>query len=46
MLVPSYIPLINKKEANSVFKVVKSGWISQGNKVKEFEKKIQQFLNF
>ena len=45
MIVPSYIPLINKKEANSVFKVVKSGWISQGSKVKEFEKKIQQFLN-
>ena len=45
MLVPSYIPLINNKEANSVFKVVKSGWISQGKKVKEFEKKIQQFLN-
>lgn len=45
MRVPSYIPLINNKEAHSVYKVVKSGWISQGRKVKEFEKKIEQFLN-
>ena len=44
--IPVNTPLISKKDALSVFKSVKSGWISsEGPNVKKFEKKISKFLN-
>ncbi len=44
--IPVNTPLINKKDALSVFKSVQSGWISsEGPNVRIFEKKISKFLN-
>ena len=39
------VPYITNDEANSVYDVVKSGWISMGEKVKQFEKNIAKFTN-
>ena len=44
--IPVNTPLINNKDALSVAKTIKSGWISsEGPSVKEFEKKIAKFLD-
>ena len=44
--IPVNTPLINNKDALSVAKEIKSGWISsEGPSVKEFEKKIAKFLD-
>ena len=44
--IPVNTPLINNKDALSVAKAIKSGWISsEGPSVKEFEKKIAKFLD-
>ena len=44
--IPVNTPLINNKDALSVAKTIKSGWISsEGPSVKEFEKKIAKVLD-
>ena len=44
--IPVNTPLINNKDALSVAKTIKSGWISsEGPSVKEFENKIAKFLD-
>ena len=35
--IPIASPIIEEEEARAVYNVVKSGWISMGKKVKEFE---------
>lgn len=42
--IPLADPLINEEEAKSVFDVVKSGWIREGEFVNQFEKKIAGHL--
>lgn len=39
--IPSANTFIDDKEADEVYKTVKSGWISMGKKVEEFEEKIK-----
>jgi len=43
--IPIAKPIIDIEEADAVYKQVKSGWISMGKKVKEFESKIQNYLS-
>ena len=44
--IPVNTPLINNKDALSVAKTIKSGWISsEGPSVKEFENKVAKFLD-
>lgn len=43
--IPVAQPFIGKEEASAAFKVVKKGWISMGEKVKQFEKNIAKFTN-
>ena len=38
--IPIAKPLINQEETKAVNKAIKSGWITMGKKVKEFERKI------
>ena len=38
--IPIANPNIDTKEAQAVYEVIKSGWISMGKKVQELEKKI------
>ena len=42
--IPVANPYFDLKEANAVYQVIKSGWISMGKKVKEFEKKICKYI--
>ncbi len=45
-IIPVSSPLITKKDANAVYKVVKSGWVSSnGKEILEFEKKLAKFVN-
>lgn len=37
-------PLIGKEEINSVIEVLKSGWLTTGPKVREFEENMQKYL--
>ena len=43
--IPIAKPFIDIEEADSVYKQVKSGWISMGKKVKQFESMIQDYLS-
>ena len=43
-LIPIANPCIEEEEARAAYEVVKSGWISMGLKVKEFEENICQYL--
>ncbi len=38
-----FTPDIREKEINNVIEVLKSGWITTGNKTKEFERKIEKY---
>jgi perosamine synthetase len=42
--IPLADPGIGEEEAKAVFEVVKSGWIRQGQKVEEFERKFARYL--
>ncbi len=42
--IPVDNPTVDIQEAKAVFKQVKSGWISMGKKVKEFESKVEKFI--
>lgn len=42
-MIPITKPYFNNKEIEAVKTVIKSGWVVQGPKVKEFEKKIARF---
>lgn len=42
--IPVANPTVGIDEANSVYKQVKSGWISMGKKVEEFENKVKKFV--
>ena len=44
-IIPVANPNIGKDEAQSAYKVIKSGWVSMGKKVSEFESKIANFTN-
>ena len=37
-------PVIDQKEIDAVVKVLKSGWLTTGPKVKEFEENMQNYL--
>lgn len=43
--IPIANPQISEQEANSVYKVVKKGWLSMGKTVEELEEKIKKYLN-
>ena len=43
MNIPFSPPDIREKEINNVIEVLKSGWITTGNKTKEFERKIAKY---
>mgnify|MGYP005996055509 FL=1 len=44
--IPVSSPLITSNDAKSVYKVVKSGWVSSsGKEIVEFEKKLAKFVN-
>ena len=45
MFIPVASPLIDENEAKAVYNVVKSGWISMGKKVQEFEKLFCEYSN-
>ena len=40
-IIPVANPNIGINEAKVAYKVIKSGWVSMGKKVEEFEKKLQ-----
>ena len=42
--IPIAQPVIGKEEADAVYEVIKSGWISMGKKVEEFEKLCCDYL--
>ena len=42
--IPIANPNIETKEAQAVYEVIKSGWISMGKKVQELEKKMPRSL--
>ena len=42
--IPVANPTIDSEEAKAVFKQVKSGWISMGKKVQEFECMVEDFI--
>ena len=44
-IIPVANPNIGINEAKAAYKVIKSGWVSMGKKVEEFEKKIAKFTN-
>jgi len=44
MFIPLTKPYFNNKEVKAVQKVLKSGWVVQGPKVKEFEEKFAKFV--
>ena len=43
--IPVMIPYIDEKEELEVKKVLQSGWVAQGPKVKEFEEKVAKYEN-
>ena len=43
--IPIANPLIDLKEANAVYDTIKSGWITMGKKVKQFEEKFAKEVN-
>ena len=45
MKIPVANTIVGKDEAKSAFVTIKSGWISMGEKVYQFEKKISKFVN-
>ena len=42
--IPLTRPYFNTDELSEIKKVLDSGWVSQGPKVKEFEKKVEEYL--
>ena len=42
---PFHQPLIEDEEINAVIATLKSGWLSTGPKVHEFEKTMSEYLN-
>ena len=44
MKIPVSNPFISEKEASSIYEVVKSGWISMGKGVKEFERDFSEYI--
>ncbi len=42
--IPVANPTVNTEEAKAVFDQVKSGWISMGKKVQEFETKVEKYI--
>ena len=42
--IPVANPTVDIEEAKAVFNQVRSGWISMGKKVQEFENKVQKFI--
>ncbi len=43
--IPMCIPYIGEEEAQAVYNQIKSGWISMGKRVQEFEKMLEEYLN-
>ena len=43
--IPVASPFIGEEEAQAVYEVVKSGWISMGKKVQEFEERFSEYVN-
>ncbi|MFA6753928.1 MAG: DegT/DnrJ/EryC1/StrS family aminotransferase, partial [Candidatus Paceibacterota bacterium] len=43
-MIPITKPFFDNKEIEAVKKVIKSGWIVQGNKVKEFEEMVARYI--
>ena len=43
--IPIANPKISEEEAKAAYDVIKSGWISMGKKVKEFEENISDYLD-
>ena len=44
-MIPIAKPRVEEEEAKAAYDVIKSGWISMGKKVEEFEKNICDYLN-
>jgi len=43
--IPVASPFIGQEEAEAVYEVVKSGWISMGKRVQEFEERFSKYVN-
>ena len=43
--IPVANPLIGEEEARAVYEIVKSGWVSMGKKVQEFEEKFAEYAS-
>ncbi len=44
-MIPIAKPYITEDEARSAYETILSGWISQGRKVEEFEKRFSEYIN-
>lgn len=44
--IPQYAPSFDKADAKAVQKVVESGWVTEGPKVKEFEQKVAAIMGY
>jgi dTDP-4-amino-4,6-dideoxygalactose transaminase len=42
--VPFHIPVVGKEEEDAVLEVLRSGWLTTGKKVKEFEERFAEFV--
>lgn len=45
MKIPLLRPYFDSEEIEEIRKVLDSGWVSQGPKVREFEKKVEEYLD-
>ena len=43
--IPVASPFIGEEEAQAAYEVIKSGWISMGKKVQEFEERFSEYVN-
>lgn len=42
--IPQHKPIFDKSDADAVYKIIKSGWVSEGSETKKFEEHVRKFV--